>query len=273
MSYSYDKFLKPLSSSEKNIKIIDNDNNLIYTIDPFSINNTSVASNLLKINLKSDRIITINFSTLNESQIALTLLRQQIDVLIIKTPFLIDKDVENYINSISIGATGPEGPVGPTGSQGQDGLIGPTGSEGPIGPTGSQGLIGPTGPAGPTGSSSAAALDGTWQYNPQIDTPSYGQLTTNQPTPSTATQINFNNYDRFGKYFQGIFTLVGIGSLFLIQSNNNPNAWISYTTTSNGTYSVIGDRSFTTFDISTNTFGTDSDADWVDVTVVILAKI
>lgn len=138
MSYSHDKFLRPLTPSDKNIKILDNENNIKYSIDPFSINNTAIINNLVKISLKSDRIITLNFSTLNESQIALLLLRSQIDELIIKVPNLIDKDIENYIIStidgyIFSGVTGSIGPTGingVTGSNGTSGLSGTSGTSG-----------------------------------------------------------------------------------------------------------------------------------------------
>jgi len=99
-SYSYDTFLRPLADSDRNIKILGIDLVVKYTIDPFTINNTNVSGNLIKINLKSNRIITLEFSTSNEAKMAHIRLREQIDILTLKTPFLIDKDVQNYVTNV-----------------------------------------------------------------------------------------------------------------------------------------------------------------------------
>lgn len=56
--------------------------------------------------------------------------------------------LQNQINNIPAGPTGPTGPIGPTGDIGPTGPIGLTGPAGATGPTGD---IGPTGPVGPTG--------------------------------------------------------------------------------------------------------------------------
>jgi hypothetical protein len=97
--YKYDTFLRPLTNSDRNIKILK-DLVVVYTIDPFSIINTSISSNLLKIALKSERLITLDFPTSNESKLALIRLREQIDQLINKTPLLIDKDIQNYVTNV-----------------------------------------------------------------------------------------------------------------------------------------------------------------------------
>lgn len=81
MSYSYDKFLRPITSSDKNINIIDDSNDVNYTIVPSYINNISISNNIIKINLKSQRVISIQFSTVNEAKIALIRLKEQIDIL------------------------------------------------------------------------------------------------------------------------------------------------------------------------------------------------
>lgn len=131
--YQYDNFLRPLTESDRNIKILKN---LIvkYTIDPFSIINTSVSSNILNIAVKSERAISLDFSTHNEARLALIRLREQIDLLINKTPLLIDKDIANYIDSKIL-----SGPTGATGPQGEQGIQGPTGATGPQGEQGIQG--------------------------------------------------------------------------------------------------------------------------------------
>jgi hypothetical protein len=145
MSYSYDKFLRPITESDKSIKILDDTNDIKYTIDPFVITNVAAINNILRISLRSLKVILLNFSTKNEAKIALTRLQQQIDTLTTKVPILIDKDIQNYIQyqieQIGI-IVGPTGPQGATGSQGPQGVTGSQGSTGSIGPTGSQGATG-----------------------------------------------------------------------------------------------------------------------------------
>ena len=46
MSYSYDKFLRPITTSDKSIKILDDTNDIKYTIDPFVITNIVIISRL-----------------------------------------------------------------------------------------------------------------------------------------------------------------------------------------------------------------------------------
>lgn len=116
MSYSYNKFLRPITSSDKNIKILDDSNDIKYTIDPFVILNVSVSNNILKINLKSQRIISLHFSTINEAKLALTRIRIQIDTLIKNVPHLIDRDVQNYVDSIFSKVSIIVGPTGATGA-------------------------------------------------------------------------------------------------------------------------------------------------------------
>ena len=97
MSYSYDKFLRPITTSDKSIKILDDTNDIKYTIDPFVITNAAAINNILRISLRSLKVILLSFSSKNEAKIALTRLQQQIDTLTTKVPILIDKDIQNYI--------------------------------------------------------------------------------------------------------------------------------------------------------------------------------
>ena len=105
MSYSYDRFLRPITSTDRNIQILDNTGIIKYTINPFSIVDSMVSNNLLKINLKGARIITINFSTSNEAKLALPRLQAQIDTLTLKVPLVIDKEIKNYISGGSYNLT------------------------------------------------------------------------------------------------------------------------------------------------------------------------
>jgi len=127
MSYSYDKFLRPITTSDKSIKILDDTNDIKYTIDPFAITNIAAINNILRISLKSLKVILLSFSSKNEAKVALTRLQEQIDTLTTKVPILIDKDIENYIRyqieqvGIIVGPTGPQGSTGSTGPQGSTG--------------------------------------------------------------------------------------------------------------------------------------------------------
>lgn len=121
MSYSYDKFLRPITSSDRNIKILDDTNDIKYTIDPFVITNIAAINNILRISLKSLKVILLNFSSKNEAKVALIRLKEQIDALTTKVPILIDKDIQNYIDY----QTSSQGTSGTSGINGIDGATGP----------------------------------------------------------------------------------------------------------------------------------------------------
>lgn len=97
MSYSYDKFLRPLTTTDRNIQIIDNNGIVNYTVNPFSVLDIMISNNILKINLRSKRVISIPFSTTNESKLAISKLQEQLDYLKSKVPGFIDKQIENYV--------------------------------------------------------------------------------------------------------------------------------------------------------------------------------
>jgi hypothetical protein len=172
--YSYDKFLRPITTTDRNIQIMNSDGIVKYTVNPYSVINVMISNNLLKINMNRGRVILINFSTTNEAKLAISRIQEQIDILTDKAPLFIDKQVANYVTDrINTGLVGPTGPTGPRGSTGSDGSVtsvyittpgatgatGPQGIPGPIGPTGASGSItsvyittpGATGATGPQG--------------------------------------------------------------------------------------------------------------------------
>lgn len=100
MSYNINYFLKPLSPDNRNIQILDDKGVVKYTINPFSIINTSVSNNLVRITLRNDKIIILDFFNSFESKSAIVQLQQQIDSLTQKVPFVIDKAIENYIDGV-----------------------------------------------------------------------------------------------------------------------------------------------------------------------------
>lgn len=98
MSYIYDNFLKPISQGDRNLQILDSTGIIVHTVNPFSIIETSVSNSLIKINLKSQKTITLDFYNPLQTQQALISLQTQIDTLIQNVPFVISKDLENYID-------------------------------------------------------------------------------------------------------------------------------------------------------------------------------
>jgi hypothetical protein len=97
MSYIYNNFLKPISPGDRNIQIIDSTGKITYTINPFSITDTFISNNLIKINIKSQKTIILDFYSTIQAQQALITLQGQIDTLIQNVPFVISKDLENFI--------------------------------------------------------------------------------------------------------------------------------------------------------------------------------
>ena len=146
-NYSSNTFLRPLSQTDKIINIYDENLELKWQILPFTIKNTFIINNLLKISLDSDRVITLDFNSGNEARVALPILKSQIETLSGETPLRISRIIDNYIESVgTLGPTGPQGEIGMTGPQGEIGMTGP---QGEIGMTGPQGEIGMTGTFGP----------------------------------------------------------------------------------------------------------------------------
>lgn len=101
MGYSWDKFIRPLGSTDTNIQIMDNDGVVTNTINPFTVINLYIKNNLLVISLKSQRIINIPFSSNNEAKLALPRIKQLIDTLQKNAPIFINNEIKNYITSVS----------------------------------------------------------------------------------------------------------------------------------------------------------------------------
>lgn len=119
MSFSYNRFLRPLTSTDRNIQILDDNGVVKFTINPFSVINVMVSNNLLKISSKGSKIITISFSTSNEAKLALEKIQIQLDILKERVPVLIDKQIENYVNYV-LGESGTSGSSGSSGTSGID---------------------------------------------------------------------------------------------------------------------------------------------------------
>lgn len=77
-NYNKDTFL---GTSNKNIKIFNVNSELVYTINPNSIYHISRYNNLVKIDLKDERVIFLEFSDSIESSNSLYKLQLKIDSL------------------------------------------------------------------------------------------------------------------------------------------------------------------------------------------------
>jgi len=126
MNFSFDKFLKPLTSSDKNIKIYDNNNVVKYITNPFNVKTLNISNNLITINLESGRNITLDFATQNEAKQAVQKLQLYVDTLKNSlVPYYIQHAVEleapNFTKGPT-GSTGNIGPIGPEGVKGDSGL-------------------------------------------------------------------------------------------------------------------------------------------------------
>ena len=99
MSFSFDKFIKPVISSDENLKIYNDENVLLHSINPFSIKNIKISNNILVISMDSNSVINIAFSTTNESKLSIVKLQSALDLLKEKNPLFMDAKMVKYVNS------------------------------------------------------------------------------------------------------------------------------------------------------------------------------
>ena len=245
MSFSYDKFLRPLTSSDRNIIIIDDNGKPVYTINPYSILNVRVSNNLLQINLKSKNVISIPFSTTNESKNAIVLFQNQVDLLIEKTPGFIDKQIENYVDSVIVGATGGSGTSGTSGTSGESGTSGSSGTSGEPGTSGSSGTSGESGTSGVTG---ATGPGYEWNFVNglsinSLDVSFGGTISTNTVLVGDSYDLIFDNFDSLvftSSVHDVISEFVSIDSNTSTQILANEDITIS----ASGLINLVGDVSF-----------------------------
>ena len=98
-TYTYNTFLNQYTDTDSTLQIVDTDGVIKFTINPYSILTTMISNNLLTFKIKSGRLISIPFSTMNESKIALILAEERIQLLINKTPNFIDKQVKKNVKN------------------------------------------------------------------------------------------------------------------------------------------------------------------------------
>jgi hypothetical protein len=82
MGFSFDTFLKPLTTTDRGVRIYEKDGDVKYIINPWHIKSIGVTNNLLKIRLEPDNTISLDFSTENEANLALSILQPILDQLL-----------------------------------------------------------------------------------------------------------------------------------------------------------------------------------------------
>jgi len=105
MGYSLNRFLRPLKDADKTIRVFDDRNFPVHTINPFSVLRVFVTNSNLSISLSGNRTIVLDFSTHAETKEALAKFQSYVDILRQKPPDVIDKQTEKYIEKI-VGISG-----------------------------------------------------------------------------------------------------------------------------------------------------------------------
>lgn len=97
MSYSFNRFLKPLNETDKTIKIYDNRNYPVHTINPFSVLRLYVSNNNLSIVLTGNMIIVLDFLDSIESKESLVKLQSYVDAIKLNVSI-----IENPVDPIDL---------------------------------------------------------------------------------------------------------------------------------------------------------------------------
>jgi hypothetical protein len=99
MSYSLNRFLKPLNESDKTIKIYDDRNYPVYTINPFSVLQIYVSNNNLIVSLTGTKIIILDFLSNEEAKVCLIKLQSYVDQLIQSATLVDNNSIDQAILS------------------------------------------------------------------------------------------------------------------------------------------------------------------------------
>lgn len=100
MGYSLNRFLRPLKETDKTIRIFDDRNFPVHTINPFSVLRVFVTNSNLNIALSGNRTIVLDFDNQEETKEALAKFQSFIDILRQKAPVSVDKETEKYVEKI-----------------------------------------------------------------------------------------------------------------------------------------------------------------------------
>lgn len=98
MSYTYEKFLKPLRENDKIVRIFDTQNTIKYNINPFSVQRIFAVAANLNVSLSGNRNIILDFTTTSEAKEALVKLQNYVDILRNRTTPVIDKEISQFVS-------------------------------------------------------------------------------------------------------------------------------------------------------------------------------
>jgi hypothetical protein len=100
MSFSLNRFLRPLADSDKVIRIYNDMNAPVHIINPFSVLRIFISNLNINIALTGNKIITLDFKSIEETRSGLSKLQSYIDQLRNKYPQVIDQQTEKYVESV-----------------------------------------------------------------------------------------------------------------------------------------------------------------------------
>jgi hypothetical protein len=100
MSFSLNRFLRPLADSDKVIRIYNDMNAPVHIINPFSVLRIFISNLNINIALAGNKIITLDFKSIEETRSGLSKLQSYIDQLRNKYPQVIDQQTEKYVESV-----------------------------------------------------------------------------------------------------------------------------------------------------------------------------
>jgi len=100
MSYCLNRFLRPLKETDKTIRIFDDRNFPVHTVNPFSVLRLFVTNSNLNISLSGNRTIVLDFDSQDDTKEALVKFQSFIDLLRQKAPTSVDKETEKYVEKI-----------------------------------------------------------------------------------------------------------------------------------------------------------------------------
>jgi hypothetical protein len=100
MSFSLNRFLRPLADSDKVIRIYNDMNAPVHIINPFSVLRIFISNLNINIALSGNKIITLDFKSIEETRSGLSKLQSCIDQLRNKYPQVIDQQTEKYVESV-----------------------------------------------------------------------------------------------------------------------------------------------------------------------------
>jgi hypothetical protein len=98
MSYTYDKFLKPLRENDKILRIFDNSNTIKYNINPFSVQRLFVVDLNLNISLTGNRNIILDFNNSSDAKESLVKLQNYIDILRNRATPVVEKEIDEFVS-------------------------------------------------------------------------------------------------------------------------------------------------------------------------------